>query len=140
MKNIKLSKTLLFILVGGIIPLAFVYIVTGNRLKFIGSGIILGLTLALFIIVCAATVGYRFQKLNKQEKITNALLGTIIYTIIYVVLYFTLLKPEKVDIMNFLTTGYYGVVASIIAIYVRDDEEEPQEIKHKYYTENKKKK
>lgn len=139
MKNIKLSKVLLFVLVGGIIPLAFVYIVTGNRLKFIGSGIILGLVLALFIIVCAATVGYRFQKLTKEEKISNVIAGTIIYTIIYCALYFTLLKPEKVDILNFLTTGYYGIVASIIAIYVRDDEDDkPKEIKHKYYTERKK--
>ena len=140
MKNLKLSKILLFILVGGIIPLAFVYIVTGNRLKFIGSGIILGLVLALFIIICAATVGYRFQKLTKEEKIVNVVAGTIIYTVIYVALFFTVLKPEKINIMNFLTTGYYGIVASIIAIYVRDDEQEPQEIKHKYYTENKKKK
>ena len=140
MKNLKLSKVLLFVLVGGIIPLALVYIVTGNRLKFIGSGIILGLVLALFIIVCAATVGYRFQKLSKEEKITNVVVGTIIYTIIYCLLYFTLLKPEKIDILNFLTTGYYGIVASIIAVYVRDEnEDEPKEIKHKYYTERRKK-
>lgn len=139
MKNLKLSKILLFVLVGGIIPLAFVYIVTGNRLKFIGSGVILGLVLALFIIICAATVGYRFQKLTKEEKIANVIAGTIVYSIVYCALYFTLLKPEKIDILNFLTTGYYGIVASIIAIYVRDDEQDkPKEIKHKYYTERKK--
>ena len=139
MKNLKLSKILLFVLVGGIIPLAFVYIVTGNRLKFIGSGVILGLVLALFIIICAATVGYRFQKLTKDEKIANIIVGTIIYTTIYCSLYFTLLKPEKIDVLNFLTTGYYGIVASIIAIYVRDDEQDkPKEIQHKYYTERKK--
>lgn len=139
MKNLKLSKILLFVLIGGIIPLAFVYIVTGNRLKFIGSGVILGLVLALFIIICAATVGYRFQKLTKDEKIANIIVGTIIYTIIYCSLYFTLLKPEKIDVLNFLTTGYYGIVASIIAIYVRDDEQDkPKEIQHKYYTERKK--
>ena len=140
MKNIKLSKIALFVIVGGLLPLAFVYLVTSNSLKFTGSGVILGLALALFIIICAATVGYRFKKLTKDEKIVNVIAGTIIYTIIYVVFIFVLLKPEDGNFFNVIVTGYFGVVASIVAIYVRSDEkEESVETKHKYYTEHKKK-
>lgn len=55
--NIKIKKTLSFTLIGGFIPLLFVYIIKSNRLKFPGSNVILGITLALLIIICAYTVG-----------------------------------------------------------------------------------
>lgn len=124
MKNIKISKTLLFTLAGGVLPLLFVYIIKSNRLSFIGSNLILGLTLALLIIICAYAVGFRFIKLNKQEKIANIILGTILYTIIFACFIIFVIKPEDFKIFDLLFTGYYGVIASIIAIFTRDDAKE----------------
>ena len=119
--NIKIKKTLSFTLIGGFIPLLFVYIIKSNRLKFPGSNVILGITLALLIIICAYTVGFRFTKLNKKEKLANIILGTILYTILFVLFITLLIKPEEVKVFDLILTGYYGVIASIIAIYTRSD-------------------
>ena len=121
MKNIKISKTLLFALAGGTLPLLFVYIIKSNRLSFIGSNIILGITLALLIIICAYAVGFRFTKLNNKEKITNIILGTIIYTIIFICFIKFVVKPVDYKLFDLILTGYYGIIASIIAIFTRDD-------------------
>lgn len=121
MKNIKLNKTILFTLVGGVIPLAFVRIIKANQLKFIGSNMILGLALALLIIICAYTVGYRFTVLNKKEKLANIILGTILYTIIFICFNIFIIKPVDYKMFDLILTGYYGVIASIIAIYTRSD-------------------
>ena len=121
MKNIKLNKTILFTLVGGVIPLAFVRIIKANQLKFIGSNVILGLALALLIIICAYTVGYRFTVLNKKEKLANIILGTILYTIIFICFNIFIIKPVDYKMFDLILTGYYGVIASIIAIYTRSD-------------------
>lgn len=119
--NIKIKKTLSFTLIGGFIPLLFVYIIKSNRLKFPGSNVILGITLALLIIICAYTVGFRFTKLNKKEKLANIILGTILYTILFVLFITLVIKPEEVKVFDLILTGYYGVIASIIAIYTRSD-------------------
>lgn len=124
MKNIKIRKTLLFALAGGTLPLLLVYIVKSNRLSFIGSNLILGIALAILIIICAYAVGFRFTKLNKQEKIANIILGTILYTIIFVCFIKFVIKPVDYKIFDLILTGYYGVIASIIAIFTRDDANE----------------
>lgn len=121
MKNIKIKKTLLFALVGGTLPLLFVYIVKSNRLSFFGSNVILGIVLALLIIICAYAVGYRFITLNKSEKLANIILGTIIYTIIFICYMIFIIQPVDFKVFDLILTGYYGVIASIIAIYTRDD-------------------
>lgn len=126
MNNFSIKKTLLFTLVGGVIPLAFVYIVKSNRISFIGSNVILGLVLAMLIIICAYTVGYRYTKLNKKQKITNIIVGTILYTIIFICYIQLLLKPTEFKVFDLIITGYYGVIASIIAIYTRSDDNEPE--------------
>lgn len=121
MKNIKIKKLLSFTLIGGVLPLLFVYIIKSNRLSFPGSNIILGLTLALLIIICAYTVGFRFTVLNKKEKLANIILGTIIYTIIFICFMIFIIKPVDLKIFDLVLTGYYGIFASIIAIYTRSD-------------------
>lgn len=126
MNNFSIKKTLLFTLVGGVIPLALVYIVKSNRISFIGSNVILGLVLAMLIIICAYTVGYRFTKLNKKQKLTNIIVGTILYTIIFICYIQLLLKPTEFKVFDLIITGYYGVIASIIAIYTRSDDNEPE--------------
>lgn len=129
MKNIKINKTLLFTFVGGVIPLIFVYLIKSNRLSFFGSNVILGLVLAMLIIICAYAVGYRFTKLNKKEKLANIITGTILYTIIFVCYVQFLLRPTDFKILDLIVTGYYGVIASIIAIYTRDDANEGEKNK-----------
>lgn len=124
MKNFNIKKTLTFALIGGTIPLLFVYMIKSNRLKFIGSNVILGITLALLIIICAYTVGFRFIKLNKQEKLTNIIVGTIIYTVIFILFITLIIKPVDYILFDLIVTGYYGVIASIIAIYTRSDANE----------------
>ena len=126
MNNFSIKKTLLFTLVGGVIPLAFVYIVKSNSITFIGSNVILGLVLAMLIIICAYTVGYRYTKLNKKQKITNIIVGTILYTIIFICYIQLLLKPTEFKVFDLIITGYYGVIASIIAIYTRSDDNESE--------------
>ena len=126
MNNFSIKKTLLFTLVGGVIPLALVYIVKSNRISFIGSNVILGLVLAMLIIICAYTVGYRYTKLNKKQKLTNIIVGTILYTIIFICYIQLLLKPTEFKVFDLIITGYYGVIASIIAIYTRSDANESE--------------
>lgn len=131
MKDFDIKKTLLFTFVGGVIPLFFVYIVKSNRISFIGSNVILGLVLAMLIIICAYTVGYRFTKLNKEQKLTNIIVGTILYTIIFICYVWLILKPIEVKVFDLVFTGYYGVIASIIAIYTRDDANDGEKEKKK---------
>lgn len=129
MKNIKLSKIALFVIVGGVIPLIFVYLIKSNSISFVGSNFLLGLALALLIIICAYTVGFRFTKLTKQEKITNVIVGFIIYTIIFVLYMKFVLKPQDFKLFDLIVTGYYGVIATIIAIFTRSDADEGDKIK-----------
>lgn len=126
MKNIKVSKFLFFTLVGGVIPLIFVYLIKSNRLSFFGSNMILGLALAMLIIICAYTVGYRFVPLNKKEKLVNIIVGTILYTIIFICFILFILKPVDYKLFDLILTGYYGIIASIIAIYTRSDAKEKE--------------
>lgn len=124
MKNIKISKILLFVLVGGIIPFVLVYLTASNKITFPGSRLILGLALTLLIIICALIVGNKYSTLNNSEKIINTIISIIIYTIIFVCFFFFIFKPVDYKITDLLITGYYGVLATVFAICTRDNSKE----------------